>query len=69
MAIEATVVTGERIEGTEGIVMAAAVASILAASTMPKAMATGIVAGCIVELCAPVAHTGGTVSKTASTNS
>ena len=67
MAIEATAVTGERIEDTEGIVAAAA--SILAASTTPKAMATGTVAGCIVELCARAAHTGGTGLNAASTDS
>ena len=69
VVIEAIAATVGRIEGIEGIVMAAAAASILAASTMPKAMATGTVAGCIVELCAPVARTGGTVSKIASTKS
>ena len=65
VAIEETVVIGERIEDIEGIVAAAAYTS--AASIMLKAMAPEIVAGCTVERCARAAHIGGTGLNAAST--
>ena len=64
VAIEATVVTGERIEDIVGIVAAAYTS---AASIMLKAMAPEIVAGCTVGRCARAAHTGGTGLNAAST--